>query len=179
MIGRRVRLEPIDPDLAQAIWHAVEVSLPELRPWLAWAPHADLASTRAFAESEVQAWGTTSWTFTVLVDDAVAGGVGLNRHDPLLSSAQIGYWIRSDLAGRGLTTEAAGLVVDFAFRELKLHRLELRAAPANVGSVRVAEKLGFSRGGVLRDGSRGEGGFHDVWVFDLLESDERPGPPLG
>ena len=152
----------------------VEASLPELRPWMAWAPTADLKSTRSFARAEARAWGSSSWTFTILVDDAVAGGVGLNRHDPLLSSAQLGYWVRSDLAGRGLTTEAAGLAVDFAFRELNLHRLELHAAPGNLGSVRVAEKLGFSRGGLLRDGSRGEDGYHDVLVFDLLESDDRP-----
>jgi ribosomal-protein-serine acetyltransferase len=171
-------LEPIDPERAESIWRAIEASLPELRPWMAWAPTADLASTRSFAEEEMKAWGSSSWTFTIVVDDEVAGGVGLNRHDPLLSCAQLGYWIRSDLAGRGLVTEAAGLVVDFAFRELKLHRLELRAVPGNLGSVRVAERLGFSRGGVLRDGSRGEGGFHDVLVFDLLESDDRPELPV-
>ena len=171
-------MEPIVPERAEDIWKAVEASLPELRPWMAWAPTADLASTRSFADGEARAWGSSSWTFTILVDEDVAGGVGLDRHDPLLATAQIGYWIRSDLSGRGLMTEAAALVVDFAFRELKLHRLELHAAPANVGSIRVAEKLGFSRGGVLRDGSRGEAGFHDVLVFDLLESDDRPKPPV-
>jgi ribosomal-protein-serine acetyltransferase len=177
-VGRRVRLEPVRPDLAERIWTAVEASLPELRPWMAWAPVADLASTRAFTEDEAAAWGSSSWTFTIVVDDEVAGGVGLSHHEPLLASAQIGYWIRSDLAGRGLMTEAAALVVEFAFDDLDLHRIELRAAPDNVASVRIAEKLGFSRRGVLRDGSRGEAGFHDVLVFDLLDRDERLKPPV-
>jgi ribosomal-protein-serine acetyltransferase len=172
--GPRVRLEPTTPRFAAELWEAIEVSLPELRPWLAWAIDGDLASTRTFTEAAERGWGSVEWTFTIFVDDEVAGGIGLNRYEPLHNSAQIGYWLRSDLAGRGLITEAAGLVVHFAFDDLELHRLELRAAPDNRASVRVAEKLGFTKVGTLRHGSRGEGGYHDVLVFDLLEGDERP-----
>ena len=42
-------MEPIAPERAEGIWKAVESSLPELRPWMPWAPTADLASTRSFA----------------------------------------------------------------------------------------------------------------------------------
>jgi ribosomal-protein-serine acetyltransferase len=174
LTGPRVRLEPTTPRIALELWEAIEVSLPELRPWLAWAVDGDLASTRSFTEAAERAWGSTEWTFTIFVDGGVAGGIGLNRYEPLLNSAQIGYWMRSDLAGRGLITEAARLLVEFAFGDLKLHRLELHAAPGNRGSVRVAEKLGFTKVGILRHGSRGEGGYHDVFVFDLLEADVRP-----
>jgi RimJ/RimL family protein N-acetyltransferase len=64
--------------------------------------------------------------------------------------------------------------VEYGFSVLGLHRIELRAAPSNIGSVRVAEKVGFTREGMLRHGARGADGWHDVEVFGLLASDERP-----
>ena len=46
---------------------------------------------------------------------------------------------------KGYTTEALQLVVDFAFRELKLHRIEAGAMLDNIASIRVLEKVGFKK----------------------------------
>lgn len=170
----RLTLEPTGPDHADGLIAARERSIEQLRPWLAWAGDDDPNSVRAFALACHQEWDVTEWTFTILLDGEIIGSAGINRFDPMGSTANLGYWLRSDVAGRGFMTEAAAAVVEFAFGELGLHRLELTAAPDNVASVRVAEKLGFKRGGVLRDGSRGSNGWHDVLVFDLLERDPRP-----
>lgn len=43
-------------------------------------------------------------------------------------------------------TEAVKLIVDFAFHELKLHRIEAGVMPRNLGSMRVLEKAGFHKG---------------------------------
>lgn len=93
--------------------------------------------------------------------------------DPLHSNYEMGYWLRSDLCGRGLMTEAAKAIVEFAFVDLKIHRVELHAGTENHASIRVAQKLGFKREGVLREAGRGAGGFYDSYVFGLLSSDER------
>ena len=70
-------------------------------------------------------------------------------------------------------TEAVSAVVEWGFDKLGLHRIELHAGLRNVASVRVAEKVGFHREGLLRDGSKGSQGYYDVYVFGLLESDQR------
>ncbi len=99
------------------------------------------------------------------------GTIGLHGVDVLTLSAMLGYWIATSSAGRGLMTEAGARVVRFALEDLRLHRIGLYAAPDNVPSVRVAEKLGLRREGVLRDGNRGMHGWHDVYVFGLLRDD--------
>jgi ribosomal-protein-serine acetyltransferase len=170
----RLTLEPTRAEHADALWQAVRSSLDDLKPWMTWANDTDHPSTRDFTVAAERAWmAETSWSFSIVFADEMVGTVSLDRHDRLLKSATVGYWLRSDLAGRGLMTEAVSAVVDFAFETVGLHRLELHAAPENVGSTRVAEKIGFSRRGVLRDGSRGVSGWHDVYVYDLLESDAR------
>jgi len=57
--------------------------------------------------------------------------------------AEMGYWIRSDEAGRGLVTEAARAVLDVAAATGKFSHLEIRCDPRNVPSNAVAQRLGF------------------------------------
>ena len=170
----RLRLEAIEPRHADALWVATESSLPELRPWMPWTVGATLSETRSFAAGAAAEWRENrGWTFAILFDDDPVGTVGLNRYLPLLQSANLGYWLRTDLAGRGLMTEAASAVVEFAFGQIELHRLEVQASPDNLPSRRVAQKLGFRREGLVRDGGRGADGFYDVEVYGLLDDDER------
>ena len=56
---------------------------------------------------------------------------------------EIGYWIRSDHAGRGYATEAAAILVEAAWGIASIERIVIRHALANGASGRVAEKLGF------------------------------------
>jgi [ribosomal protein S5]-alanine N-acetyltransferase len=58
-------------------------------------------------------------------------------------SAYAGYWVDSRVAGRGITPTALALVVDHAFGEGGLHRIEVNIRPDNLPSRRVVEKLGF------------------------------------
>ena len=173
----RLALEPAEPRHAEGLWRAAESSLPELRPWLFWAVDSDLAGTLAWTRTSERAWKAGSdWVFAVVSAGEVIGSIGLHHHDRILEAAELGYWLSSEATGRGLMTEAAGAVVDFGFERLTLHRLELRAAPDNHASIRVAEKVGFRREGLLRHGSRGAGGWHDVYLFGLLAGDRRTRP---
>ena len=150
-------------------------SMEELKPFMSWADTASFEATLAFASGSALQWDAgLGMMFSIVFEGDAVGTIGFAQHAPLAGHAELGYWLRSDLCGRGLMTEAASAVVEYGFAVLRLHRIELRAAPSNVGSVRVAEKIGFTREGMLRHGARGAGGWHDVDVFGLLESDERP-----
>ena len=168
---RRLQLEPVGPHHSSALYEAVAASSAELRPWLFWAVDHSLDKSREFTKRCLDLWGVSQWTFAICESDRLIGCVGLDSYESFLSSAEIGYWLRTDRAGRGLMTEAAGAVVDFAFGELNLHRIELHADTRNAASIRVAEKLGFARVGLLREGERGEDGWHDCYVFDRLATD--------
>ena len=170
----RLTLARMGPEYADGLIASIRASLAELQPFMAWAVDHDPRATRSFTEMAERRWDDqTGWTFAVLQEREPVGACSLDRYEALLESCEVGYWMRTDLCSRGLMTEAASAVVEFGFEQLRLHRLELHAAPDNHGSIRIAEKLGFRREGVLRDGSRGIGGFHDVYVFGLLAHDPR------
>jgi ribosomal-protein-serine acetyltransferase len=171
----RLVLEATHPEHAEGLWKAVHSSESELRLWMPWAVEPTRQETLAFAVAAEKRWDAEAgWNFTILEDDEVIGSVGLDNYDAAVETCNLGYWLRSERAGRGLMTEAAGRVVHYGFEIVGLHRLELRAAQANVASVRVAEKLGFAREGLLRDGSRGAEGWHDTYLYALLSFDPRP-----
>jgi ribosomal-protein-serine acetyltransferase len=171
----RLVLTPTHPDLFEGIWRAVERSLAELRLWMPWAVEPDPEKTLAFVRDANKQWEVgLERNFTLLYEAEVCGHCSLDHPDPLNHNYEIGYWMRSDLCGRGLTTEGARAVIDFAFEELGTHRIELHAGTVNKASIRVAEKLGFQREGVLREAGWGANGFHDQYVYGLLARDRHP-----
>lgn len=116
-------------------------------------------------------------TFFVL-DNAsgrLAGGItaGNIRHGAS-QSANIGYWMGERYAGRGLMSEALALVVEHCFGTLRLHRLEAACIPDNNRSVRVLEKAGFRREGLLRSYLKINGVWQDHYLYALVE-DQHPG----
>jgi len=87
-------------------------------------------------------------------------------------SREIGYRLFDPaLAGRGYTSEALRLLVDYLFNVHQYHRLELLTAPENTASVRVAEKCGFAVEGLLRQAFFINGQYRDVSVYGLLRPD--------
>lgn len=168
-------LEPAGPQHLPGMWASIESSANELGEFLAWAIEPRKEGTRQFLERAVQAWDEgAEWSFAVMLDGRCIGGVGLNYYVPVAEHANLGYWIKTDHAGRGYTAEAASALAEWAFEELGLHRLELHAASHNHASLKVAAKLGFQREGLLREADYARGGWLDVVAFGLLRSDNRP-----
>ena len=82
------------------------------------------------------------------------GGIGyVAGRDVERYSAEIGYWLGETLWGRGIVSEALVLVTAHAFAELNFLRLFALPFADNPGSIRVLEKAGYLREGVLRSSS--------------------------
>ena len=176
LYGSRLVLEPTCDSHAPGLWAGVSASAGELAPWMGWAVEPRRHETDDFASSAAQSWGSSLFNFTILCSGEIIGSIGLDHFDDATISSSLGYWLRTDHSGRGLMTEAVALVVGFGFSHLTLHRIWLHAGVANLGSIRVAEKAGFRREGRLREAGRGLHGWHDVYVYGLLEKDERLRP---
>jgi [ribosomal protein S5]-alanine N-acetyltransferase len=90
--------------------------------------------------------------FAVEVDGVHAGGIGIRPHIGERSGvAEFGYWLGRSYWGRGIATEAARLIVEYAFRERNMRRLEAHVFAPNLASACVLEKCGFIREAVSRE----------------------------
>src|SRR5690606_36980831 len=107
-------------------------------------------------------------------DRQLVGGIPLaNIRHGVAQNGMVGYWSGATYAGKGYMTEALSLVISFAFEQLRLHRIEAACIPHNVRSVRLLEKAGFKREGLLRSYLKINGFWQDHLLFALLEGDIR------
>lgn len=105
-------------------------------------------------------------------ESAVIGGISLsNVRRGVAQCGTLGYWIGEPYARRGYMSEALSLVVDFAFAELSLHRLEAACLPSNMASQRLLRRCGFSQDGYARKYLKIGGEWHDHLLFSLLSED--------
>lgn len=107
--------------------------------------------------------------FVIDCNGELCGLVGLIfQKDVYRKSAEIGYWVGEPFWGEGIATQAVGLLVGLAFKELALVRLYAGVFEYNVGSMRVLEKKGFVKEGISKKAVFKNGKFWDEHRYALV-----------
>ena len=175
LLTERLKLRAPKRTDAAALDEAVQETLDELILWLPWArPGHTLSDTRRYLRGARSArHRRQAYEFVIedLSSARLLGMVSLHRIDWLRRSGGVGYWVRRSEQGRGIAAEAARAMLDVAFIECGLHRVEVLVALENKPSQRVAEKVGFVREGVARGAEFVNGRYLDHIQYALLRSD--------
>jgi RimJ/RimL family protein N-acetyltransferase len=167
----RLILRELTLDDAEAL-NAVDGD-PVVARWNGFEP-PDLEGTRGYIASVIDAAGQSPRQFYTLAlvtrtDNRLIGRCGIDRGGPDLLDGMVGYCVHRDLWGQGYMTEAVRELVDFGFRELKLHRMWADCDPRNIGSWRVMEKVGMRREGHAIENYRyPDGEWADTWFYAIL-----------
>jgi [ribosomal protein S5]-alanine N-acetyltransferase len=101
--------------------------------------------------------------------DELLGSVGFGLDDH--GRATFGYWTKKEARDRRVASRALRLLTRWAAQKHGLARLQLIVEPANTASIRVAEKAGFRREGLLRSYIELRGTRRDVYLYALLPED--------
>ncbi len=114
-----------------------------------------------------------NFTFKVeLVDSQLfIGLIGLNLGKPKFKNAEVWYKFHSDFWKKGYATESLTKILNFAFNDLKLHRIEAGCAVKNIGSIRTLEKVGMTKEGRKRKVLPLKDGWSDNFEYAILSSD--------
>ncbi len=171
---------PVDAEI-----QLLEITLEEVRPifntlvkerdyfseWLPFVEYTkDLADTEAFVQQVLQG-DPNNLTCAIYYKNHFVGLVGLKDTDMLNKKTEIGYWMSANYQKKGIMTRACKAMIAYAFEELGMNRIQLKAATGNIKSQQVAERLGFKREGIEREGELHSRGFLDLVVFGLLRSE--------
>lgn len=135
-------------------------------------------STRAFIEGVLgQQRRRPRLTYSLLAELQAErrpiGDVSLRLGGGPSRTADIGYAFDPAIRGRGYAIEAVSRVVALGFGHFGLHRISAVCDPDNAGSIRVLERLGMRREGVLRENLLIRGKRHDSLLYAMLASDFR------
>ncbi|WDZ84158.1 GNAT family N-acetyltransferase [Micromonospora cathayae] len=166
----RASLHPLEPWQAEEFAAFVERARPHLAPWLPWARSiTDVAGARGFLTryADGQA-GDIRRIYAIRSDGEMVGGTLFRVFDVDQGVCEIGVWLAPEASGQGLVTRAVRIMIDWAFRDRGMHRVEWRVVPHNEPSRAVARRLGMTREGVLRQSFLFGGERLDVEVWSLL-----------
>lgn len=100
--------------------------------------------------------------------EKLLGIIGYYRMKPEHYRAEVGYMIFPEFNGKGIVSEALQRVVEYGFREIKLHSIEAILDPENKGSEKVLLKNGFVKEAHLIENEYYEGRFLDSMIYSLL-----------
>ena len=168
-------LRPCLPSDVDAMYEAVRESITELSVWMPWwLTEYSVEECRTWIASQYKRWGKgDSYSFAIIdaIDNYLLGGCGLTNKDIPLRIAELAYWVRTSRTGHGIATAAGAILAHFGFSQLELKRIEIVTAVDNVGSQRVAEKLGAFREGILRDRILVGSETRDAVMFSLIIQD--------
>jgi RimJ/RimL family protein N-acetyltransferase len=155
-MGAGFLLRSYEPGDGARLSEAVNASYEHLKTFMPWAkPNQSVEESerlcREFRGSYLQA---RDFVLGIWAPDnsRLIGGCGYHlREGPLeLKNAEIGMWIRGDMAHQGIGTAVLKQLLRWGFSEWPWVRLAWRCSGANIASARVAEKAGMLREGILR-----------------------------
>lgn len=174
-VGPRVFLRYPRPSDREEYLRLRRASRTFLRPWEATPPDGPPPFSEAAFERFLKTRRTsTSHRFLIcscqtgeILGQIALGGIVWGA----FRSGFLGYWIGEPYAGHGYMSEALGLLLRFAFWELRLHRVEANIIPTNVPSRRVVRRHGFRHEGTARRYLRINGRWqdHERWALTVEE----------
>jgi ribosomal-protein-serine acetyltransferase len=166
-------LRPLCLSDAPAHYACARKNAERLRPWFYWVTdRMDLAETQQYLlDVQAQPDPPPDRPYGFFDRDTFAGSIGLYSIDFVNRIARIGYWIDADYEGKGLVTQGARNLINYAFTELGLNRIEIRCAPQNTASRAVPTRLGFIEEGLHRQVLAMRGEFQDLIMYAMLARD--------
>ncbi len=164
----RLILRPARPDDLYAM-HAV-LSDPRATLWWSTPPHETLEQTRDWLDGMIGN-GPDHPDFVVELDGRVIGKAGF------WSLPDVGYILHPDCWGQGLAGEAVGAAIDHVFRTRDIETLTADVDPENAASIRLLERLGFSRTGFAERTWNVGGVWKDSLYYALTRADRAAATP--
>ena len=128
------------------------------------------------ASDQIEAWengfknkGCIRWGITRKNEDYLIGSCGFYGFHSWYRRASIGYELARNYWRQGIMTEALSAIIDFGFDKMELNRIEAVVMPENNASIKMLEKLGFHKEGLLEEYEMwGRKGFVDLCMFAML-----------
>lgn len=168
-------LRPIESNDAEAFFQLIDTNRKRLEDFFAGTVSRNKTpeETKVFVPDVIQRAANKTYFPFVIIDttnSTVIGYVDIKSIDWSIPKAEIGYFIDKNYENRGITAKAVRKIISYAFDKLEMHKLFLRTHESNIGSIKIAEKNGFKKEGIIRsDYKMTSGVIIDVIYYGLLK----------
>ncbi|SET24279.1 ribosomal-protein-serine acetyltransferase [Oceanobacillus limi] len=158
-IDEELSLRSLVEQDAVALFHLIDSSRSYLREWLPWVDEtSNLQDSMKFIHDSQQLYERrVGLNAGIFYRDQLVGIAGFNSFDWRNQIGYIGYWLGMSFQGKGIMTRVVRALTDYAFHQLHLNRIDIRAAYDNHKSRAIPERLGYQIEGQIRQAE---------WLYD-------------
>lgn len=155
-------------------WHAEEFAQlfqrhgADFYAWLPWEGFEQVEAARGFLEGFAKSRADGRRIYGIWVDDELLGATLFPGFNARSRTAEVGVLLAAPARGRGIVTRTVAAMLDWAVTERGMLRVEWKCAPGNEPSRRLAERLGFTHEGTLREAFPVRDERQDLEVWALL-----------
>jgi ribosomal-protein-serine acetyltransferase len=175
-VNEHIVLKELNRGDAPDIFNTINTQRSYLGTWLPFVDFTkELADTEAFVDSVMDTPDEKrEYVFVIRYDGEFAGIIGFKDTDKINRKTEIGYWLSEHFQKKGIITLSVKKLLQLAFDELDINRVQIRCAVGNTASSNIPRRLGFKPEGIEREGELlSNGKFADLEVFSMLKSDYR------
>lgn len=175
IIDQETELRLLEEEHTEALFVLTDQNREYLRQWLSWVDNIEsVEDSRRYIRSAVKQFNDENgFQAGIWFRGTLAGIIGYQNLDWVNRSTSVGYWVGAAFQGNGLATNACGALVDWAFREWRLNRVEIRCAAENYRSRAIPERLGFTEEGRARQAEWLYDGFVDLVIYGVVAEEWR------
>ncbi|WP_028865637.1 GNAT family N-acetyltransferase [Psychromonas aquimarina] len=168
-VDNEIKLALVQKSFAPLYVELAEENYSALEQWLAWPPHCkseqDFVS---FIQKSLHDYADgKSMVCAVWFNKKLVGNVSFNTINHNLKKVEIGYWLAESAQGKGIMTRVCKKLIDIAFNDLNMHKVEISAASENLASRAVCERLGMTLEGIITNSENLNGRIIDHAVYGL------------
>ncbi|WP_337920474.1 GNAT family protein [Vibrio cholerae] len=164
-----LKLALVDPKFAPQYLEIVSREREYLSQWLAWPPHANSEEFfLSFIKRSLHDYADgKSFVCGMIYKDKLVGSISFNSISHQLKKVEMGYWLSSEYQGKGIVSRSVLKLIDVAFTDLDMEKVQISAATGNQPSRNVCERLGFVLEGTITRAENLNGRIVDHAVYGL------------
>jgi len=148
----------------------------ELLKYMMWSAPKSIKEVKKHIQDRIRK-GKKGISFEMCIyskeNNEFIGSAGFVEVDIENESVELGYWVARPFWNNGIATEAVSLLLSYAFKSLKAHRVVIMCNPKNTRSRNIAEKLRFHMDGILRDHIKIRGKMTDKCFYSILNEESK------
>ncbi|WP_066392517.1 GNAT family N-acetyltransferase [Cytobacillus eiseniae] len=172
-VDQEIELQLFQLHHSEELYQLVDVNRNHLSQWLPWV---DSMSSPIQYHSIIPSWlkqfaDNNGFNTGIRYNGVLVGSIGFHQMDWNNRQTSIGYYLAEGYEGKGIMTRSVQALINYAFLDLNLNRIEIRCGIENKKSRAIPERLGFTQEGIIREGEFLYNHYHDLAVYSILAKD--------
>ena len=172
-VSEELSLREITLDDAVAVFNLIDANRDYLGKWLPFIKYSKhVADTETFIRSVTEKSNISELVFTITYKERLVGIIGFKDIDYANLKLEIGYWLEESQQHKGIMVRSCAALLRYAFKIIKINRVQIKVGVGNNRSNNIPKKLGFAFEGIEREGELiTQDQFHDLEIYSLLKKE--------